>query len=74
MRRSYSGLDDIIDLKRAFTVFGQVVYLLKLLQPVVQQPCTDTFVPLVISGDDFVHHLIDVKHHFSANEHNRAAV
>ncbi len=62
MGRPHLGLDNVINLQGALTVLGQVVHLLELLQPVVQQPGTDPLVPLVISRDDLVHHTVDVLH------------
>jgi hypothetical protein len=67
-------LNDVVYLQCAFTVFGQVVHFLELLQPVVQQSCADSLVPFVVCCDDLVHHLVDVHNHFGADKHNRASM
>lgn len=74
MRRSYFSLQQVIDLQCHLVVFGQVVKLLELVEPVIKHAGRNPSVPLVIGCDDFVQHQVHSIVHFGTHEDQRVPV
>lgn len=69
-----SCLNNVVNFKGALTVFWQVIQFFKFLKPVIKQTCAYSFIPLIVSCDDLIHHLVNVQQHFCTDKYNRATM
>ena len=58
---THTCLNYVIYFQCPLLIFWHIVKFLKLVEPVVEKTCTDTFIPFIVCGYYLIHHLIDIE-------------
>lgn len=74
MRRSDSGLNEIVDFESVLLIPGHVLQFFEVFQPVVEQTSRDAGIPLIVTSNNLGQQFLHPETHFGADEYQRVTM